>query len=70
MTESINAGTSTCPICERVWLVTPRDDCMMPACGHFGTDSSAANPSRPCESCGLAHAWKCPDIERVAPRAR
>lgn len=28
----------------------------MPACGCFGSDSSAANPVRPCEPCGLIHA--------------
>lgn len=51
-----SAGFSTCPVCTRTWEVTPHDDCMMPACGCFGTDASAANPARPCEGCGLRHA--------------
>lgn len=52
-----NAGESTCPICQRTWLVTPKDDCLMPACGCFGFDTSASNPSRPCETCGLTHQY-------------
>lgn len=54
-----HAGWSTCPMCERHWLVTPTHDCMMPACGHYGYDYSADNPNRPCEPCGLKHAWTC-----------
>lgn len=57
MTET--AGESTCPICGRHWTVTPLDDCMMPACGHYGFDTSAANPNRPCEDCGIIHAYTC-----------
>lgn len=53
---------STCPICKRHWTVTIADDCMLPACGHYGHDTSAANPDRPCESCGLHHAWNCLDM--------
>lgn len=53
------AGESTCPMCGRAWTVTPFADCFMPACGCYGDDASAANPNRPCESCGLSHAWKC-----------
>lgn len=53
------AGESTCPVCSRTWTVTPFADCFMPACGCFGFDSSEANPNRPCESCGMSHAWKC-----------
>lgn len=58
-----NAGVSKCPICGTEWLVTPYRDCMMPRCGDFGTDSSAANPSRPCEPCGLKHALSCPECQ-------
>jgi hypothetical protein len=54
----MNAGESTCPICNRHWLVTPNDDCLLPACGCFGGDTSAANPARPCEACGLKHMAK------------
>ncbi len=54
-----NAGESTCPICGRRWLVTPLDDCLLPFCGCYGDDTSAANPDRPCESCGLAHLYIC-----------
>jgi hypothetical protein len=53
---SLNAGQSTCPICHKTWLVTPYADCMLPACGCYGDDTSANNPNRPCESCGIAHA--------------
>ena len=52
-----NAGESTCPICHKTWLVTPYADCMLPACGCYGDDTSANNPNRPCEPCGIAHAF-------------
>lgn len=55
----VNAGYSTCPICDRHWLVTPADDCCLPACGCFGDDASATNPARPCEKCDLDHMAKC-----------
>lgn len=54
-----HAGMSTCPLCQRHWLVTPHEDCMLPACGCFGFDYSADNPSRPCTNCGIRHAWTC-----------
>lgn len=54
------AGESTCPVCDRTWTVTPFDDCMLPACGCYGDDTSAANPHRICHRCGLAHARRCP----------
>lgn len=50
-----DANISTCPICCRTWLVEMFDDCMLPSCGCFGDDVSAANPSRPCEACGISH---------------
>jgi hypothetical protein len=53
------AGQSTCPICGRTWTVSVYDDCLVPACGCYGTSTGADNPSRPCESCGLAHAFGC-----------
>lgn len=31
----------------------------MPACGHYGSDPSSENPARPCNSCGIIHAWRC-----------
>lgn len=52
-------------MCNRTWLVTDVDDCMMPACGCYGTDSSEANPARPCERCAVAHTWTCPYIQHV-----
>ena len=52
---NLNAGMSTCPVCERSWLVTPANDCLLPACGCFGSDTSEKNPRRPCEACGLKH---------------
>lgn len=55
----VNAGMSKCPVCGREWLVTPLDDCMLPACGCFGQDVSENNPSRICESCGMTHAFTC-----------
>ena len=54
-----HAGYSTCPICNREWLVTPGDDCLMPACGCYGLDATVGNPNRPCEECGTAHAMMC-----------
>lgn len=60
----INAGTSTCPLCQEFWLVTPKRDCFLPACGCYGEDTSAANPDRPCEQCGLSHAFGCPRLGR------
>src|SRR5262249_43831460 len=56
---AVTAGESTCPVCKRHWVVTPSDDCLLPACGCFGSDTSPANPTRPCESCGMAHAFNC-----------
>ena len=64
-----NAGMSKCPICEREWLVTPFDDCMIPACGCYGDDVGATNPARPCDECGTRHAWSCPKIEGNEGRA-
>ena len=54
-----NKGMSTCPICRKTWLVTPREDCLLPACGCYGNDTEATNQSRPCENCGMAHAFSC-----------
>ena len=60
MTKSIpNKGTSICPICKRMWLVTPFDDCLMPTCGCFGDDVSHKNKNRLCERCGIQHAVNC-----------
>lgn len=67
--ESRNVGPSTCPLCQMTWIVTPARDCMIPSCGCFGSDASAANPDRPCEPCGLAHALVCDKMPRKA-RAR
>lgn len=55
-----NAGWSTCPVCDKRWLVTPQMDCLIPACGCFGHDTSEKNNLRPCEPCGMAHAHDCP----------
>lgn len=55
----IDAGESTCPMCGRIWTVTPRADCLMPACGCYGHDASHRNPARPCQSCGINHAFTC-----------
>lgn len=55
----VNAGTSTCPCCHRFWVVTPADDCFLPACECYGQDITAANPARPCQKCGLAHTTIC-----------
>jgi len=60
--EEPNAGWSTCPLCEKHWLVTPREDCLVPACGCYGDDASQGD--RPCEPCGLNHAWSCDKIGR------
>jgi hypothetical protein len=53
-------GHSTCPVCAISWPVTAYADCVLPACGCFGQDGSAANPSRPCLTCGSKHARSCP----------
>jgi hypothetical protein len=60
MTEVVHAGTSTCPICNRTWLVTPFDDCLLPDCGCYGFDTSPTNHTRPCEACGITHAFARP----------
>jgi len=62
----MNAGISNCPICERSWLVTPLDDCLLPACGCFGWDTTSANPFRPCETCGHQHWANCSVAQRGA----
>lgn len=54
-----DADRSTCPICGRAWKVWLGDDCLLPLCGCFGHDASEANPNRPCEACGTAHAVSC-----------
>jgi hypothetical protein len=53
-------GRSTCPVCAISWPVTAYADCVLPACGCFGQDGSAANPARPCLPCGSKHARSCP----------
>jgi hypothetical protein len=60
------AGQSKCPICGKVWAVTPLDDCFLPACGCYGSDTSRENPARPCESCGLQHALTCAKPKEAA----
>lgn len=67
---ALDAGASTCPICQREWTVTPWDDCLVPACGCYGDDTSAANPARPCEPCGMNHAWACVKLEGHEERAQ
>ena len=59
-----NSGISTCPICKETWLVTPLEDCLLPECGCYGYDTSANNPNRPCEHCGLYHAMHCDKMPR------
>ena len=58
-----DAGISTCPICHKTWIVTIMRDCMLPACGCFGEDTSDNNPNRPCEHCGIQHAMTCSKME-------
>jgi hypothetical protein len=60
------AGQSTCPICGKEWIVTPFDDCFLPACGCYGKDTGPGNPARPCESCGMAHALTCAKPKEAA----
>lgn len=59
-----DAGESTCPLCGKTWLVTVLADCFLPACGCYGSDTSEANPNRPCEPCGLRHAWNCEKLSK------
>ena len=59
----IDAGISTCPICGKQWLVTLYEDCMLPACGCYGDDTSENNPNRPCEICGIQHALTCKKLQ-------
>lgn len=56
-----NGGRSRCPVCGRRWWVTPSADCMLPACGCYGHDTSA-----PCHGCGLSHALSCKRRRAVA----
>jgi len=65
-----DAGQSTCPMCSRHWTVTMWDDCMVPACGCYGDEVSATNPTRPCESCGISHAWTCEQMPKRRGVAR
>lgn len=53
------AGESTCPVCLLTWTVTMWQDCFLPSCGCYGDDPSDANPSRPCEPCGMRHTRTC-----------
>lgn len=55
----VHGGPSCCPMCGRVWWVTPLNDCCLPVCGCWGSDTSAANPDRPCETCGIGHWYRC-----------
>jgi len=57
-----DGGESTCPICNRTWLVTMYEDCLLPACGCYGEDTGPDNQHRPCHSCGLEHAFSCPKM--------
>ena len=56
-----NAGWSTCPICQLHWLITPRADCMVPACGCFNDlgELGCSTENSPCEPCGIRHAFAC-----------
>ena len=54
-----DAGESTCPICNKTWLVTMRNDCLVPSCGCYGFGTGPENPNRPCERCGMRHAMSC-----------
>ncbi len=49
---------NTCPICERTFQVTPKDDYFIPACGCY---DDAAPGHYPCFECGLAHIDACLD---------
>ena len=64
----VNAGMSKCPVCKREWLVTPLDDCMLPACGCYGHDTSENNPNRICHSCGMNHTKTCLKMESCSPQ--
>lgn len=59
----MDAGWSTCPECGTRWLVTPLRDCLLPACGCFGSDTGPTNPGRPCHSCGMSHVLACPKMK-------
>jgi hypothetical protein len=58
----VTYGKSTCPLCKTHWPVTIFADCVLPACGCYGHDASAANPQRPCLQCGTEHARTCPHM--------
>jgi hypothetical protein len=60
--KMMDLGMSKYPVCGKEWLVTPFQDCMLPACGCYGDDVSEKNPSRPCERCGFHHAVTCPKM--------
>jgi len=62
-----DGGYSTCPICKRYWRITMFDDCMLPACGCYGSDVSVKNPNRICESCGMKHVHSCPKMNEEKP---
>lgn len=48
----------TCPICNRTWRISMYDDCMVPACGCYGS-FPPETASVPCHSCGTRHAFQC-----------
>ena len=54
-------GWSTCPGCDRTWLVLAHDDVHLPSCGCYGDDWHDGNRHRPCSSCGMKHEAECPD---------
>ncbi len=64
-THQLHAGASTCPLCRRFWLVTPQNDCCVPACGCFGRDTGPDNPARPCNGCGIQHALACSEMPQA-----
>lgn len=58
---------NTCPICDRTWTITRWDDCLIPACGCYGTDPWSGKA--PCERCGLQHALLCLKMPPRSSRA-
>lgn len=53
-----------CPICGREWIISMFDDFLLPACGCFGDNARDGIPNKPCQTCGLNHAYNCPKMKK------
>lgn len=58
---------NTCPMCERQWEPSRRDDVYVPCCGCYDDRDEW---HQPCEECGLTHVRECnPTFIWIGPPA-